>query len=186
MYMYIALGQPTYTHVQVVLHVCAKYWMEINDKWSGSRRKSKFLFLHCCQDLCDCVHKKSYWVNMQKHYWTLLQQHFAPIVWALLIVSSKWNKLEQFKHVLRNLDFQQTMYFEDMICCGFRQMSKTYLSLLCMSFINSSKRLQKYSGFSIIRTPIIRIRTFGRRLASPFFSVPEGKIRCGHWSFATG
>ena len=29
--------------------------------------------------------------------------------------------------------------------------------------------MYKYSGFSIIRTPIIRIRTFGRRLTSPCF-----------------
>ena len=40
----------------------------------------------------------------------------------------------------------------------------------------------RYSGFSIFRTPIIRIRTFGRQLTSSCtFSVPAVKTRCGHW-----
>ena len=42
-----------------------------------------------------------------------------------------------------------------------------------------------YSGFLIIRTLIIRIQTFGRRLTSPCFSAAAGKRR-GQCSFASG
>ena len=41
--------------------------------------------------------------------------------------------------------------------------------------LNSIKYFNQYSGFSIIRTPIIRIWTFGRRLTSPFFQSKREK-----------
>ena len=43
-----------------------------------------------------------------------------------------------------------------------------------------------YSEFSIIRTPIICIRTLGCRLTSPCFWQQQEKDVNGHWSSATG
>ena len=51
----------------------------------------------------------------------------------------------------------------------------TYRSALYMYLGKPFPAFHNYSGFSIIRTPIIRIRTFGRRLPSPCFRYQRKK-----------